>query len=1145
MFRIISLLLVMIMMSAGRMAAFDTSLYATDSRLASGKWVKIAVPASGIYRITTSDLRGYGFKDPSKVYVYGYGGAQLPAELSVSSYTDDLPPVRVQRDASGIIFYAQGPEQYTEPVRGHFVQTHNIYDTRGYYFLSDCAPADDFVADMPATGIAGADDNAATSCTAVVYHEQNLVSASNNGWLMVGEDFRFTPTRNFTLHLPDRVEGTEVWMQTSFVLKTASPSSGVLSFTANGTTLPQSAADRISGIGDVNEVDGREGLSRRTFNIEGERLNIGIALSVTGSILRANLNYITVNYTRKLRLRTDAPLIFSTDRGSVTLDNAGDKTVVWDITDPADVQVVNTTIADGKASWTASDNNMRSYAAWTSGTALPRPVFVEHVANQNLHAQTETPDMLIITPRQWRAQAERLADFHRHSASDPLKVEVVTDAQIYNEFGSGCSDVGALRKFCKMVYDRGLIDGVLSGDYTRNSQLRYVLLMAAPTYDNRHIEAASNFPTLPAYYPGLASSQLAAETGYGTDDLLAMLDDNAGNDINGDRLRVAVGRIPARSTADATAAVDKIIRYASDNKRTAWKNRVLLVADDGNGAIHAKDIDRMANALQSTETQPYIIDKIYIDAYEFTGGEYPGARADMYRSLDEGVVWWNYVGHANTTSWTSENLLNLNDINTMYLKHPPMLYSATCLFLKWDADITCGGEILFNEPNGGIIGAISATRPVYITPNGNFTEALGATIGTRDTDGRMLTIGEVYRRAKNRVSNLVTMANNHRRFVLMGDPAMRLAVPDYTAVLDAVDGVALADPEAQAIVGAHSNATFSGRITDASGNLLEDFNGVVLADLYDAEQSLITNGNNDKDPVKYSFDKQGGRLFSGAAKVENGRFDIKVSMPSDIADNFRPAALSMYAYTDDADNVREAAGVSRDFYVYGYDDSAPADTEAPVINTCVLNHSGFSEGDAVNPSPMLLASVSDNVALNLSTAGVGHNMSLTLDGVKMYSDVAQYFTPAPDGSPAGSIAYPLDGLTPGEHTLRLRVWDTSGNHATRTIAFNVAEGLAPGILEVFSDANPASTAANFYVRHDRPDSRMELTVTVYDLAGRAVWSKSVTATSDMTLSAPLTWDLNDYAGRRVQRGIYLYRAELRTADGGRTSAARRIAVTAP
>lgn len=72
----------------------------------------------------------------------------------------------------------------------------------------------------------------------------------------------------------------------------------------------------------------------------------------------------------------------------------------------------------------------------------------------------------------------------------------------------------------------------------------------------------------------------------------------------------------------------------------------------------------------------------------------------------------------------------------------------------------------------------------------------------------------------------------------------------------------------------------------------------------------------------------------------------------------------------------------------------------------------------------------------------------------------------------------------------------------------------------------------------------KVSVTVYNLLGRPVWTGQSKGRSDMFLTVPVTWDLTDTAGRRVGRGIYLYRATI-TADGkSYETASRKIAVTA-
>ena len=184
--------------------------------------------------------------------------------------------------------------------------------------------------------------------------------------------------------------------------------------------------------------------------------------------------------------------------------------------------------------------------------------------------------------------------------------------------------------------------------------------------------------------------------------------------------------------------------------------------------------------------------------------------------------------------------------------------------------------------------------------------------------------------------------------------------------------------------------------------------------------------------------------------------------------------------------------------------------------------------------------------MNLSNAGVGHQMALYLDGgEKTYGDVSDYFTPFPDGTPGGSLAYPVENLPPGNHTLRLRVWDTGPNSAEASVDFVVAKEIAPTLYDVYTDVNPVSTEANFYISHDRPDRNLTVTIEVFNLMGRPLWTATETGRSDMFTSMPLTWDLHDEGGRRVPRGIYLYRATISDDDSGEktSTAARKLAVT--
>ena len=85
--------------------------------------------------------------------------------------------------------------------------------------------------------------------------------------------------------------------------------------------------------------------------------------------------------------------------------------------------------------------------------------------------------------------------------------------------------------------------------------------------------------------------------------------------------------------------------------------------------------------------------------------------------FEDGVMYVDYIGHANPTSWTHERLLTYSDILEMNYKNLPFFATYTCEFTRWDADEISGAEIMWLNENGGAIGFISAIRKVFISNN--------------------------------------------------------------------------------------------------------------------------------------------------------------------------------------------------------------------------------------------------------------------------------------------------------------------------------------------------------------------------------------------------------------------------------------------
>lgn len=1118
-------LLIAVLLPREQASALPLDTYAAGSILAEGSFVKIAVEEDGLYCIPATTLRSWGFSDPSRVRIYGYPSRRIPDALTQANFVDDLPQVQSMVTDQGVVFYGAAAGQWiytsTKGLESYYVP--NDFSVCSYYYVTESDATE--ARPLPSSGTAGASAAATTEFTDRIHHERELVSPGEAGPMLVGEDFRYTPSRIFDFTLTDPL--AQGWLRTSFVTHLFGTSSK-LSFTINSTPLAEVGSDYISASSRSEYVHGTETVTTHSFNLpESTALRVGVSFSGDPTCDGAWLNSLTINYSRRLRLGTSGVLMFRGNAGEYALQGASAATKIWDVTDPTDICEVAYSLDGSEARWTLPGR--REYVAWNASASLPAPAVLGFVANQNLHAH-QGVDMIIVAPAAFTAQAERLAEYHRNSA-DSLTVHVVDPEHIYNEFGSGSPDVGAIRRYFKMIYDRGLAG--------RGHPLRYAILMARTSFDTRRLTAAApDYPIVPAWMPAANSASLSDNEGYSTDDVCAMLADGSGASLGYDKLNIAIGRIPATDVAEARQIVDKTLQYALAARKTAWKHRFLFLADDEDAGRHIKQTETLINSFADDPANRNLVRKIYTDAFERVGKTYPVARQLMYRSLDEGVVWWNFIGHANTTSWTGEGMLTYTDLNQMYLRYWPFIYAATCNFLRLDGTEVSGAEVMYKERYGGAIGIISAVRPVYISDNGLLSAAIGRALARRDERGRLLTPGEIYRTAKNDVQkNLGDM--NRLRYIFLGDPALHLAMPANLVVLDSIAGRP-ADAEEQPTLAALARVPMSGHIADPDGNLLAGFNGTVMIEIFDAERSVTTNGYGEGEPV--TFEEYGDRIFTGAAQVRDGRFETEIAMPSEIAQNFRPATMSLYAF--DVNDDTEAIGLDRSFYVYGFDDAAPADADAPVIESLVLNHSSFRSGDTVNDSPMLIATVRDDIGINVSTAGIGHQMTAILDGDTTFPDLSDYYTPSSDGTASGVINYPFSGLTPGDHSLTLRVWDTSGNPATADIRFNVAANIAPKIYDVYTDANPASTQANFYLTHDQPDAMATVTITVYNLIGRPVWSSSVTGRSDMFTTVPVTWDLSDAAGRRVGRGIYLYRATITTDGTTYETASKRIAVTA-
>lgn len=1108
--------------------AFDIASYSSSSVLSQGKWVKVSVSETGVYKITQSDISRWGFSKIDDIRIFGYGGKPISDVLSKSNYIDDLPQVPVLRSGNTIYFYAQSVDShaYYNGTQVAWRQIQHPYATEAFYFITEDSSKED-ITWQEATTIDAADS--ADSFVDFAFHERELYSPGQTGRRLYGEDFKYSTSQTFKFSLTDIVDNSDVSVLTAFGAKVVGSSSSI-SMQYNGQALETSASDLISAISSLSYDHMIYISSAKRFKLSDKDLSWTINYKYSGTLYDARLDYITVNYTRSLKLNSGKLAFRFNSPKRMSISGASAETVILDVTNHIPVQIKGNLSAD-IIEFLPTEYGVREYYAFNPSTSLPSPTFKGSITNQNLHSE-ETPDMLIISPSEFLSQAQRIASLH--TAIDDMHVLVTTPEKIYNEFSSGTADINAFRKICKMFYDRSTSDG--------SGKFKYLLLFGRGHYDNRQLAANSKsyvkYPILPVWESETSENESSS---FNTDDILGFLEDNSGANLPTDKLSIGIGRMPVKSVTEARNMVDKLYRYVNESRHGSWKNNVLMIADDEDDAIHMKQSENIIATMKANGGENYVYNHVYTDAFQAIsngrGRSYPDARDKMFRQFSNGNLWVNYVGHANPVSWTHDGLLSMTDIeNNFFYNNLPLLYTATCEFTRWDADEVSGGELLFLNTRGGAISLISTSRVAYISDNGVLNNYIAKYVFARDENGNHLRLGDIIKNGKNSYSG---SNENKLRYMLIGDPAMRLKYPESNVVLETIDGSTVSS-ENMPEIKARSTAKITGRITDINGNVLEDFNGSLRTTLYDAESSVTTYGHGDNG-TEYLYYDRNTILYIGQDSIKNGRFDISIKMPTEISNNYSPAMLNFYA-VDDKDN--EANGMSENLYVYGCDDNVSEDTDGPNIKYCYLNNDNFKNGDNVNESPMLIAAFDDASGINISNVGIGHQMSVTIDGTKQFTDVSQYYTPDAGNSSGGTIAYPLSGLSEGSHTLKFKVWDNLNNSSDTTITFNVIEGLAPEMYDVYTTSSPASVEANFYIKHNRPDAMITVRLSVYNLMGREIWSVTQTGKSDMFTSFPITWNLCDYASRRVNRGIYIYKASISTDGIQETTKSKKIAVAA-
>ena len=1105
--------------------------FSENSFLSDGsKWFKLRNFDNGVYKLNYNFFVAHNIIDnavPSNSIHAFANNEGLLGKVNNDERVDDLIQQSIYVNDGNDGIFSEGDyillflkSANREELNGdNFVHVNHIYSDSAYFFINI----------NPNRSVNHLDsinhlfenfDHTLSSFKQFEYIEDDRINLLKSGSQWLGDVFDLTNSYNYPFSFTNITDSVHVRVK---VVSKSSFSTAYFNVSLFGET--KQIPINSTGSSYYSPV-GRSVTSEFDFlsNID-QNLTVNLNYDNNGSpSSKGYLDFIEVNCKRDLVVDNQQFKFFLPSQlgnsawTKVNLSNAQQVDMIWDITDLSNVKEVQFNKNETELFFITNLNVGKHFIA-ISGTNFQSPQFFKRVNSQNLHA-LETPEMIIVTPSEFKSSAEKLKLIHQNEG---LNVVVVTDEEIYNEFSGGTPDATAIKQFLRMFYVRE------NGNPLKIP--KYCLLFGDGSYDNKNILLhGKNF--LPVFQ---SSESLSVTSTYASDDYYAILSDES-SILNTDLLNIAIGRVAISDNQSADEMVEKIANYISrtdtsnnniscyDNFSNSvlgeWRNKVVLVSDDEDNNAYFNDVEIMSNKIEQQKKQTNI-SKIHSDAYaqqsSATGEKIPGANAAIDESVSSGALVVNYIGHGGETGWAHEGILDVGTIKSWdnYL-NMPVFMTATCEFGRFDDhDRVSAGEYVLINPNGAGVGLFTTTRLVYANPNEYLNNYFYDTVFDLVAN-KAQRLGDIYVGTKNKFA-LNNADPNYRKFAFLGDPAVKLALPEQNVVIDSIN---------RDTVSALSEVVIYGHLADYSYNKLSDFSGKAYITFYDKKSTFNTLGSNVSSSVA-PFQMWKNIIYRGKSSVINGEFSFAFKVPKDISYNYGFSRISFYAENGNID----ASGYNDSLIIGGIDTNAVIDELGPELKV-FLNDENFVSGGITNKSPLLIVSVFDENGVNTVGNGIGHDIELVIDDDYSNSVVLNdYYSSDLDTYKSGKINYELKDLTAGEHKLKVKVWDIYNNSSTREIIFSVVEDQILELDHVLNYPNPFSMRTEFFFEHNQNCNYLDVSINIYTISGKIVKRINQRIYNKGFRSEGILWNGRDDFGEKLAQGVYFYNLKVVNEQG--------------
>jgi hypothetical protein len=490
--------------------------------------------------------------------------------------------------------------------------------------------------------------------------------------------------------------------------------------------------------------------SEQTFNIAPAQLREGgndikfVKTSVGDLVL---FSCARLTFPRIYRAGSDTLSFTLRSTQSATIDGFTTTNLrVLDISDPNAPQEVHTISGTGASGYaiTVLSAGAKSKVARTL-LAQPvesflHPASISFNQPSGLNQSNNAADLLIISHQSFMS-LPNLAALVSQRQSQGFSVKLVDVEDVFDEFSYGSHTPQALIDFLSRAHS------------TWTKAPSYLLLLGDASYDPRNYSGAGNSDFVP--------TKLIDTGAAGTSSALETASDDALTDFDGDGIpEIAIGRLPVRTTAEASLVLSKLVNFSPGNvPQTA-----VMVADTQGSyywnfeASNEQLINLLPANMQSNAQR----------VYRRLEPSDAATRADIINKFNQGAALVNYSGHGNVDVWTGAPIFNNSDAMALTNGNQlPLVVVMDCLNGYFVApNLDCIGESLLKAPNGGSVASFVSSG--LTIPDGQ--HAMGQRLFQLLYGAQPMALGDATRLAKLATTDL----DVRRTWILLGDPTMKI-----------------------------------------------------------------------------------------------------------------------------------------------------------------------------------------------------------------------------------------------------------------------------------------------------------------------------------------------------------------------------------